>query len=390
MKIKFANIIMIFFLTILVQANAHAFQATNDQTVDANKVWTLTFTDEVGFDDITKSGIVVTDSKGKPAAVDIKQGNNSKSIIVNAPQGGYTPGESYTLTINTKAHSNKGKSLKQERAIRFNIKDSSQGAVQTKLKDNTIKVYYVDDDLKVDLQFDRAVDELNAKDFRLGGITPSTATHSGSKVTLTFKDGDPATSDDSIIPVTYANGLTNNNPTKIELIKAQGQNAKLTINATGTTDETGALVSTYDNGTSAVLSKEQASIYSYQAAPRTTCWDDTAADFWTATKSVTGAKVYITFDTPLDINSGIKTDDFIFTSSNGTNIEADSVTISGNTVIFTFEPTNKDYSAFTGNLSVIAKSTASIRTLKDVDGEYAKYIPSTDDKKRRLITITGQ
>lgn len=390
MKIKFSNFIMIFFLTILVQANVHAFQITDKQTVDPNKSWTITFTDEVAFDDVTKSGIVVTDGKGKSADVVIKQGNNSKSIIVNAPQGGYTPGESYTLTINPKAHSNKGKSLKQERAIHFNIKPNSAGEVQTKVKENTIKVYYHDNDLWVDLQFDRAVDQIEPKDFKLGGVTPSTAIFSGSKVTLKFNDGALPTSDDAIIPVTYANGLTNNDPTKIELIKAQGQKAKLTINATDTRDETGALVSTYDDGTSAVLSGEQATIYYNQAAPRTTCWDDIAADFWTATKTTNGGKVYVTFDTPIDPNSGIRTDDFIFNSSNGTNIEADSVTISGNTVIFSIDPTNKDYSSFTGELSVTVKSTASIRSLKDVDGEYAEYTPSDDDIKRRIINIAEQ
>lgn len=390
MKMKFTNFIMIFFLTILVQANVHAFQINDNQTVDANKTWTLTFTDEVGIDNVTKSGIVVTDSKGNPAAVVINQGNDSKSIIVNAPQGGYTTGESYTLTIDTKAHSNKGKNLKQARAIHFNINPNSTGVVQTAVKENTLKVYYYGDDLKVDLQFNRAVDEINAKDFKLGGVTPSIATFSGSKVTLTFKDGELPTSDDIITPVTYANGVTKTNPTKIDLVKAQGQNAKLTINATGTTDETGALVSTNDDGTAAVLSKEQSTIYSYGAEPRTTCYDDTKVDCWTATKSANGGKIYVTFDTPLDPNSGIKTDDFIFTSLNGTDIKADSVVISGNTVIFSVDATNKDYAAFTGSVYIRVKSSISIRSLKDTDGSYAKYTPSSDDLRRRVTTITEQ
>lgn len=117
-KLTFTTVLL---LLILVQVKVHAFQITDNQTVDANKTWIIRFTDTVGFDDLTKSAIVVTDSKGSAVKVTTSEGNDSKSILVNAPQGGYTPGESYILNIYIKAHSNKGKNLKQIRSIHFNI-----------------------------------------------------------------------------------------------------------------------------------------------------------------------------------------------------------------------------------------------------------------------------
>lgn len=126
-KIHSLIFIFTFVLLFLITSKANAFQVTDGQTVDTNKTWTIRFTDEVGFDDLTKEGITVTDSKGAKAAVTVSAGTDNKSVIVNAPQGGYTPGESYTLTIGTNAHSKEGKSLKQQRTLHFNIKNSSDG-----------------------------------------------------------------------------------------------------------------------------------------------------------------------------------------------------------------------------------------------------------------------
>lgn len=128
-KIKYKSFIIIFFLVFLVQAKVYAFQIIDNQTVDANKTWTLKFTGNLGFDDLTKSGIVVTDSKGNFVNVTINQGNDPKTILVNAPQEGYISGEKYTLTINTKAHSSKGQHLRQVITMHFNIKSNDNKIV---------------------------------------------------------------------------------------------------------------------------------------------------------------------------------------------------------------------------------------------------------------------
>lgn len=101
-----------------------AVNFTDNQTVDINKTWTVKFTTEVGFDDLTQKGITVTDSKGTVVDVDIQLGKDSKTVMVTAPQSGYTPGENYTLNVGGDVHSKAGKTLKNQFKLHFNIKNS--------------------------------------------------------------------------------------------------------------------------------------------------------------------------------------------------------------------------------------------------------------------------
>lgn len=361
-------------------SNSSFKQLPSKSNVDLNKGWTINFTGEVTKDKI--DGIVIQkDSVIIPITMTII---DNKGLNVK-PVNSYEKASKYTLKI----FLSNGK----KRSMDFTTVSSTSNTgdiTGVEVIPNSLKVYYDGDDLKAELQFNRALEKVVASDFRLGGVTPSSASISGSKVTLTFKDGDMPTVLDKAPVITYANGLINSSPTKIDLIKAQGQNAKLSIVSTDTRDEIGMLVCRNADGTVDELSNDQATIYGYEAEPRTTCTDDSKADFWTATKTSNGGTVYITFDTPLDPNSGIKTDDFVFTTSNGTNIKADIVTISGNTVEFGFYNTNKAYAAFTGSLSIRANSSASLRTLKDANGKNTPYVPSNNDIKIRNVSITAK
>ncbi|MCH5139143.1 hypothetical protein JMF89_18445 [Clostridiaceae bacterium UIB06] len=118
-----------FVALLLVSPNVKAANFTDNQTVDTNKTWTIKFTSDVGLDDDTKQGITVTDNKGNPVSVDIKLGQDSKTVTVTAPQGGYIPGESYILNVGSKAHSKNGKALKNEYKFHFNIYKSSQNEI---------------------------------------------------------------------------------------------------------------------------------------------------------------------------------------------------------------------------------------------------------------------
>jgi hypothetical protein len=356
-----------------------------------------TLTDKANYQFINGKG----DTKPLPSDVTVTAGGDDKSALVEFPTSycvktsqARTGNENDVLSLivsNVKDESGnllKGVSYNNN----YNIAEVKVGA---RVKANTLKTYYDGDDLKVDVQFDRSIDQINAADFTLGGVTPTSITHNGNIVTLKFRDGVAATTSDikAAGTVTYANGKTNNNPTKIDLVKAEGQSAKLAISATGTTDETGALVSRNDNGSVATLSDTQAKVYYYQAGPRTTCFDnnDSNPDFWTATKDANGGKVYVTFDTPLDLNSGVKSNDITFTGLNGVDIKADNAAIDRihpNTLVFNFNTKNKNYSAFTGSIDVRVKSSISLRTQKDVRGSNANYVPSSDDMKTRNITVT--
>lgn len=138
----------VFSIFLLISPNVKAASFTDNQTVDANKTWTIKFTDDVGLDDVTKQGITVTDSTGAAISVGIQLGEDSKTVTVTAPEGGYTAGESYTLDVGTKAHSSKGKALKSEYKVNFTIseivtfKDANlEQAIRDKIDKPTGNIY---------------------------------------------------------------------------------------------------------------------------------------------------------------------------------------------------------------------------------------------------------
>lgn len=128
---------------LLIAAHVKAANFTDYQNVDINKTWTIKFTSEVGFDDITKESITVIDSKGNkvPAVVQLTE-QDKKTVTVAAPQGGYTPGENYVLTIGKKAHSCNGKNLIQDRILHFNVRAADEKS--SKINDIIINVGYGD------------------------------------------------------------------------------------------------------------------------------------------------------------------------------------------------------------------------------------------------------
>ncbi|AWI03075.1 Ig-like domain-containing protein [Clostridium drakei] len=120
-KLRLLLILCILGTSLLFSTNVLAFQVADNQVVYANKKWILEFTDAVGYDDLTKQAIVVTDSKGDKVNISFQLGNDNKSIIVYPPTEGYKPGESYTLKVGKQVHSAKGVQMKQDRFVHFSI-----------------------------------------------------------------------------------------------------------------------------------------------------------------------------------------------------------------------------------------------------------------------------
>lgn len=123
-KVKMLNTVFLLTLCIMLLFTSKgvlAFQINDYQTVDSDKIWTIKFTGQVGFDDLTKQNIVVKDSKGNNVNVSMDLQQDNKSIVVNPPESGYAAGESYTLTIGQKVHSQDGVNMKQQRVLHFNI-----------------------------------------------------------------------------------------------------------------------------------------------------------------------------------------------------------------------------------------------------------------------------
>ncbi|ADK14933.1 hypothetical protein WX45_03413 [Clostridium ljungdahlii DSM 13528] len=143
---KFKNVILmtaIFSLFFLISFNVQAASFTDNQTVDSNKTWTIKFTSDIGFDDLTKQGITVTDSKGTKVNVGLQLGQDGRTITVTAPKGGYTAGKSYILNIGNKVHSTKGKVLNKEYKLNFNIKSNENRMLSgKKIKSGNLSTDY--------------------------------------------------------------------------------------------------------------------------------------------------------------------------------------------------------------------------------------------------------
>lgn len=109
---------------LFVSTNIKAAPLFKDkQVVDSNKEWTIHFNQEVAFDDLSKQGIAVIDSKGNNANAVLNLGQDNKSIIVSAPSSEYKAGEKYKLIINNKVHSKNSKNIKQDIVVNFSVKD---------------------------------------------------------------------------------------------------------------------------------------------------------------------------------------------------------------------------------------------------------------------------
>jgi len=147
--------------SLLIAPNVKAASYTDNQTVDINKTWTIKFTGNVKVDDSAKQGITVTDSKGSKVDIGIQIGKDNKTVKITAPQGGYTSGESYTLVLGTNTHSTKGKTLKKEYLLHFNVKSNAPTAtveqVGTAIMGKTVVVASLTSDVEAS-QYDVKID----------------------------------------------------------------------------------------------------------------------------------------------------------------------------------------------------------------------------------------
>jgi hypothetical protein len=139
-------VIVIFCVFFLISSNVQAAVFTDNQTVDLYKAWTITFNTEIDFDDLTKQGITVIDTKGTKANASLHIGPDKKTIIVSAPVGGYIPGERYSLNIGKQVHSTNGLNLVNELKLHFSIKSNEVRTLnkefQTKIKSGNLSTDY--------------------------------------------------------------------------------------------------------------------------------------------------------------------------------------------------------------------------------------------------------
>ncbi|EET89415.1 leucine-rich repeat protein [Clostridium carboxidivorans P7] len=138
MKNKFI-IGTLFSIFLLCSSNVKAVNFTDNQTVDANKTWTIKFNNEIQLDDLTRQDIFVIDERGNAVDVSLKLGQDGKSVIVTAPEYGYGGGKSYTLHVANKVHSINGKTLNDGCCLNFNVKRKPNSGGIVTFKDKSLE-----------------------------------------------------------------------------------------------------------------------------------------------------------------------------------------------------------------------------------------------------------
>ena len=89
--------------------------------VPSDKTWTITFNGELDVSMLLGNHITVTNSQNKVITVVVALGSNGKSIIVNPPQGGYTPSETYTIAVAKGLTSKTGKLMNKSYRMQFSV-----------------------------------------------------------------------------------------------------------------------------------------------------------------------------------------------------------------------------------------------------------------------------
>lgn len=125
-KLSIFTLIISSFLSIGIASSVKAANFKDNQVVNADKTWTIKFSSEINFDDVSKSGITVKDSKGKAASVTLQLGSDGETIVVLPPSNGYTSGESYTLELDNNVTNSKGKKLGEKVDVHFSIGATTQ------------------------------------------------------------------------------------------------------------------------------------------------------------------------------------------------------------------------------------------------------------------------
>lgn len=135
-------ILVLTMASIFYQSSVKASEI-NKETKDVNKAWNIKFSQEIELNDAVKNNITVKDSNGNSIVTNIRMGD-SKTIVVDAPKGGYKEGEIYTLNIGDKVYSKNNKSLKENVNCIFKVtKEDSKTSNSDKYKesvDSTIKL----------------------------------------------------------------------------------------------------------------------------------------------------------------------------------------------------------------------------------------------------------
>lgn len=135
---KVANLIKTMFSTALfLTMSVSAFAADlgvvempAKSDISITKPWAVKFNKDLDKSTINGSNITVTDTKGNALGVSVTPGNDSKSIVISPPTGGYGVNTAYYLTLGTNVKSASGKTM--DKPVKMKFTTSNQYEDSTK------------------------------------------------------------------------------------------------------------------------------------------------------------------------------------------------------------------------------------------------------------------
>ncbi|KOA18654.1 hypothetical protein CLHOM_29380 [Clostridium homopropionicum DSM 5847] len=145
MEKLFKSLSVCFILTLFFSNTTFAISESGSKSfdkrinIDPTKQWLIKLSLELDSNSI-KDNISVLDKNHNKVDVTTAIDKDGKSIIVQAPQGGYKYGETYSLEVKSSANgikSNSGKVLNQDAVMQFTIKDDPNTKVVDEIRGNT-------------------------------------------------------------------------------------------------------------------------------------------------------------------------------------------------------------------------------------------------------------
>jgi hypothetical protein len=112
--------------TVVITASTHQEDSEiinypSKSNVPSDKTWTIKCNGELDLSINLGNYVSVTDSQDNVVSVVATLGSDGKSIIVNPPQGGYNPGETYTLNIAKGLVSKNAKIMNKSYKMQFTV-----------------------------------------------------------------------------------------------------------------------------------------------------------------------------------------------------------------------------------------------------------------------------
>ena len=110
-KLQIGALVFLGMVLLLTVSNPTAFAVANftaESEVNSYRIWTVRFSQTIDTSTLTPNITVAPAGSSQTASVEIVAGNDNRSVVIYPPAGGYTAGQTYTITVGTGVKSSLG------------------------------------------------------------------------------------------------------------------------------------------------------------------------------------------------------------------------------------------------------------------------------------------